>query len=1090
MPTKLSRYLEGVMEAAWLAAIILVPLFFDIYSSRIFEPDKITLLRSLVLIILVAWVVKLLSEDGLRWDKFQPGESWIKTLYKIPLAIPVIALVVIYTLSTIFSVTPRNSLWGSYQRLQGTYTTFSYLVIFISIAATMRKRVQVERLLTILIITSLPISLYGILQHYQVDPVPWGGDTSSRIATNMGNSIFAAAYLIMVFPLTLGRIIQAFDGILHGGSGFSLVTQVVRGVFYVFTISVQIIAQYFTYSRGPALGLIVGLFLIAIFLSMAWRKRWLTYTVLAGAVVVGTLLLLFQIPNGPFEALRATPAIGRYGQLLNSESNNAKVREYIWQGAARMVGIHQPIQFPDGSTDKLNFLRPLIGYGPESMYVAYNPFYVPALGQVEKRNASPDRSHNETWDSLVITGVLGLLVYLLIFSSVFYYGLKWLGLICNDRQRNLFLGFLFAGGALGSLALIFLRGAEYFGVGLPFGMVFGVIGYVVLASLSSWYQAPETPGEMARSLLLIILLGAIVAHFLEINFGIAIAVTRLYFWTYSALLLVVGYILPRYREYESMATARVKTGEPVPVESRRAASRKEELRRYQSRSTKSRRQRSSGSLPTASWLRESFLGGGIIAIILATLGFDYISNPDKLSSALTVLWRSFTVLPTHKDVVSYGILTLILATWIGASIIWTAETLQEENQERWLSSFLTVLGISGGFGLLYWLWHSGSLVALSSISPTNVDELLSQIGRVNGLLTAYYVFIFLVVFALGYFIPEEYPVKARAVALFASSVGVVALLLAFFLINVTNLRVIHADIAFKMAEPFNQGTQWPVATLLYKQANTLAPEEDHYYLFLGRSYLEQAKDTSDTAQQNQLVKTAETDLKDAQRLNPLNTDHTANLGRLYSWWATRTNDPSVQVQRADIASSYYSKALNLSPNNSTLWGEWALLYMDVLHQPDQAYRRISHALSLDPTYNWTEGLMGDYYSKLSRTITDTQAKTGDLTSAIAYYQKAISVTSSTDTSSMISYYIGMGNAYTDLNQLDRAISAYVQAVSLGPSSTDLWKIDATIARLYAKKGDKANALLYANNALKDLPADQSSQSSSIQSLISQIQSMP
>jgi hypothetical protein len=39
--TKLSRFCDGIMEAAWLAALIVVPLFFDVYSSRIFEPDKI-----------------------------------------------------------------------------------------------------------------------------------------------------------------------------------------------------------------------------------------------------------------------------------------------------------------------------------------------------------------------------------------------------------------------------------------------------------------------------------------------------------------------------------------------------------------------------------------------------------------------------------------------------------------------------------------------------------------------------------------------------------------------------------------------------------------------------------------------------------------------------------------------------------------------------------------------------------------------------------------------------------------------------------------------------------------------------------------
>ena len=47
MQTKLSRYAEAVMEVCALAAVILVPLFFNVYSSRVFEPDKLTLLRSL-----------------------------------------------------------------------------------------------------------------------------------------------------------------------------------------------------------------------------------------------------------------------------------------------------------------------------------------------------------------------------------------------------------------------------------------------------------------------------------------------------------------------------------------------------------------------------------------------------------------------------------------------------------------------------------------------------------------------------------------------------------------------------------------------------------------------------------------------------------------------------------------------------------------------------------------------------------------------------------------------------------------------------------------------------------------------------------
>ena len=40
------------------------------------------------------------------------------------------------------------------------------------------------------ILTSLPIAIYGILQRSGLDPLPWGGDVQRRVAANMGNAIF------------------------------------------------------------------------------------------------------------------------------------------------------------------------------------------------------------------------------------------------------------------------------------------------------------------------------------------------------------------------------------------------------------------------------------------------------------------------------------------------------------------------------------------------------------------------------------------------------------------------------------------------------------------------------------------------------------------------------------------------------------------------------------------------------------------------------------------------------------------------------------------------------------------------------------
>ena len=74
MNTKFSRFLEAIIEAGWLAALIIVPLFFNVHSSRVFEPDKLSLLRSIALVMALAWLIKLANEGlGIRREGQEDG---------------------------------------------------------------------------------------------------------------------------------------------------------------------------------------------------------------------------------------------------------------------------------------------------------------------------------------------------------------------------------------------------------------------------------------------------------------------------------------------------------------------------------------------------------------------------------------------------------------------------------------------------------------------------------------------------------------------------------------------------------------------------------------------------------------------------------------------------------------------------------------------------------------------------------------------------------------------------------------------------------------------------------------------------------
>ena len=652
MDSKLSRLCDGLLEAGWLVAVITIPLFFNIHSERVFEPDKLTLLRSIAVFMAAIWMVKFIDQRG--WKNID-RLSWRnhESVWRQPFVLPIVALVLVYFVATLFSITPRASWAGSYQRLQGTYTTLSYIIIAGVAASTIRSRVQIGRIVTAVIITSIPVSFYGMLQHLGRDPLPWGGDVVIRVAGHMGNAIFIAAYLIMALPLTLGRIVDAFTNIL-GDERLSY-ADVIRSAIYIFVLAIQLLTIYWSGSRGPLIALAVGLFsftlvllvslrdaareqgtfrlkdglwafalvipsiaallfgnavikavsslasfvvffgvillsVLVIFLLLAMRRgwRWLWLSWLLLTAFVAGWLLLFNVPTPQMTDLQPIPIVGKvlttqmawkelprigsYGRMLDpsqtaGREKSNRVRVLIWQGVVDLISPHEPLTYPDGRSDSFNFLRPLIGYGPESMYVAYNRFYPSELATVEARNATPDRSHNETFDALVITGLAGFLAWQALYISAFYFGFRYLGVVRSRRDSIILIGAWIGGGLIGAILSLTLFDPLYLGVAIPTGTIVGLVGYL-------FYYAISTEGSVGGRvldggqalpfhidrLLMNALLAAVLAHYVEIHFGIAISATRLYFFLYVALMFLISYKLPKEKEKGAESSIRPTRG--------------------------------------------------------------------------------------------------------------------------------------------------------------------------------------------------------------------------------------------------------------------------------------------------------------------------------------------------------------------------------------------------------------------------------------------------------------------------------------------------------------------------------------------------
>ena len=391
-----------------------------------------------------------------------------------------------------------------------------------------------------------------------------------RVAANMGNAIFVAAYLIIALFLTLERLVDSVASLLSEEKGTT--ADALRAGAYFFVLAVQLIAIYFTQSRGPWGGLAAGAY-VFVMLGLLLVTRWATgraaaptalawlarnvrgvWVALISFSVAGFLVLVvMNVPQGPLKAVCGQRYVGRLCTLFSVTEGTNAVRALIWEGVVdMMLKPHAPLQGPNGTHDTWNVIRPLVGYGPESMWVAYNSFYPPDLGHYEARNASPDRSHNETFDAIVRTGLIGFGIQLWLYISIFYYALRWLGLMEGRKQRNMFLGFLAAGAFLGVVIPVIADGSlRLAGIGLPAGLILGLIVYVTVDLLLTPTGGRDTSEEGAavenaaggggrRQLLLLTVFAAIIAHFFEIHLGIAIASTLTTFWVLAAVLVAVG----------------------------------------------------------------------------------------------------------------------------------------------------------------------------------------------------------------------------------------------------------------------------------------------------------------------------------------------------------------------------------------------------------------------------------------------------------------------------------------------------------------------------------------------------------------------
>jgi tetratricopeptide (TPR) repeat protein len=964
MQSKLQLACKAIMEASWLAAAAVIPLFFNISSFRIFEFEKICVLRLLVVVSVSAWLLARIGAGR------RGMASQFRSFMRNPLVKPVLALGMIYLLSSIFSIAPVESWWGLNKRAQGTVAFFCYVILFLTVLSELRTGAQAKRLQFVFILTSIPVSAYSILQYFRIDPVPSGVLILGRSWGSMGNAIFLGGYLVMLIPPTFCQLLERFRGLDNAGHRNSGIVPI---SCYSLALLLQCTALVTTQSRGPLLGLAISAYIcLFIFLVMnrtkqrdrpalhaaaaglglvapalviaiarfgAGRSAGIALACIAAAAALTAvvylcvwltpwgrgrlwltwitqslaLVLLLAYPAGSARSLFSlAPSLGHLGSLSDtSYDTSISIRSSLWKTAIHFVRSGSPAILPDGTRDRYHFLRSAIGYGPECVWLAANTYADPSLARLSP-DETADRMHNETFDNLVTIGSAGSAAFLLLIAAAFYHALRYLGFISENGGKAAFI--LLSG--LGSLAGFFgpwAAGAPLFiGVGIEIGLLAGLFLFVAW----SGFRNPDSGLEVkTRPLFVLGILGALIAHFIEIAVGIAVTPTRVYFYLLLAILAVL--------------CNRDLADQEEPAKKRAAGSER--------------------------WFRNPWLPyASLSGIVVLLESWCFMFNPENERSATALFlrtWFGAGAADQNRLGIPGAAVILLLTTCGGIGLIYSERSGGQIHQPDFRKALKIFLVFVAAVWITMGMLSAAFWTAL--VNPSSLDVLHHAEGRmlifVGGLL------LLLMATAL-LMLPVWKTIKPAAPRMKASVVLLSILLSVGAILGIWELTIqpLWADMASRIASAYEETGNPAAAAQMCERASRLAPGVIQYRLSLGIA--QGTAGISDPAQ----LKQAFLSLRSALDINRLDPTIYMALGTLHMQVGERSADPDTRTAEIKSALSDFQKVSRLAPTHLDAYSQTGrcLFLLGDYEQANTVYQK---SLRLNPNYSPTYMVLGEMH---------------------------------------------------------------------------------------------------------------------------------
>lgn len=355
-----TKGLDMIISGSIALVFFLCPLFFTGMVAQGIGFEKIILFYFLVLLGTVAWVTKgaILGELSLK---------------RTPLDLPILAILVISTVSTILSVSSKDSLIGAYgNSAKGLVATFVFALFYYLLVNNLdAKKIKVF-FWSFLASTAL-IVVYSLLQLNSIFVLPFGFTKTSSF-NPLGSLSGLTMYLVIVLPLLVVAVAQIKEIFPKLNSKIAIVTKAFFGLVLLGALAILLLLNGFTFWPVAIVGIVI---VLMFFLSKVIKIS--NNNLLVPLAAFLALIILLVLGNFNFVDLKL-PAEVSLSRGASWDIAKSSIRE-----------------------------NPVFGSGPSTFYYDFSKFKSNNFNASPLWNVRFDSATGSVFELLATVGILGML---------------------------------------------------------------------------------------------------------------------------------------------------------------------------------------------------------------------------------------------------------------------------------------------------------------------------------------------------------------------------------------------------------------------------------------------------------------------------------------------------------------------------------------------------------------------------------------------------------------------------------------------------------------------------------------------------------